>query len=192
MTPVLLLGLFMGGCASTPSQTPSEMGHSILSALDSGEEKEAHDLFRSIARDRSYTDAIYPVLYNAASGRYEEGDTAASSRVLRFMRAHYDDAAAVREALLYSLFIERGRLDDPDPEFLDEMDSLLQELSDRSESPPVWLDLVAAQQAIDRGELREARAALERFRSAWTGEPSELALYVDEMSQYIQIHENQP
>ena len=194
--PALVIGLvlapLLGGCASAPSQSPSEMGPSILSALDAGEEKEANDLFRSVARDRSYTEAIYPVLYKAARGRYEEGDTAASSRVLRFMRRHYEDAAAVREALLYSLFIERGRSDDLDPELTEEMDAVMAELSELNDDSPVWLDLVAAQQAIDRGELGEARAALERFRSAWTGEPAELALYVDEMDQYIQIHATQP
>ena len=53
---------------------------------------------------------------------------------------------------------------------------------------PAWVQLVVAQQAIDRGDMREAAEAAALFRSAWDGHPPQLLAYVEDIERYVQTH----
>ena len=190
LVPRLLLPCIalLGACAATPSGPPDAVAQDILLALESGDAGRADDLFQRVERNNEYTEKIYPVLYDAASARKEQGDFAISVTMLRFLAAHYPRANAVREALLYGLFLERAAQTPgtaPDPALLDEIEANLAALGGRSS---VWIDLAETQYHIDRGSLDEARASFQRFSQAWDGSPPSLVVYVDDITRYLVSH----
>ena len=186
----LWLGILLGaltGCVTTPAGPPEEVAPKIAAALDSGNSKEAEQLFTASASEKEGSDQLYPLLYEEAHTRYKKGDSESSARLLKFMSGHYPRALAVREALVCALFLERAGKDAADPELLKTIDAAAQELR-KSAAPPPWLGLVEAQVAIDRGEPAAARDAFASFKKSWDGRPPELAIYVDDIDRYLSSH----
>ena len=180
--------LLTSACASNPPGPPGGLALEIMAELDAGRSAQADELFERVATDRSYTEEIYPVLYARAQERYEAGDFADAATLLRFLARHYDRGKAVREALLYALFLDRATTPGPRPELTAEIEGVLRDLRTREARTP-WLELVAAQQAIDQDRLPEARQAFERFvTSDGPTLVPELALYVENVSRYLQSH----
>lgn len=178
-----LLLWILAGCASSPSGPPEEVAPRIVTALDAGDEEEASELFEGAP-----SELLYPLLYEEARGRHGSGDGAGAARVLRFMATRYPRARAVREALVYSLFLERAAAEPPTPELLAELETRVAELRAEGGEPPVWIALVEAQLAVDRGRPNAAIEALATFHSGWDGRPEELAVYVDDLERYVATH----
>ena len=177
----------LAGCASTPPGPPEEVAPRIVAALDAGREEDAEELFEASAREKSAEERLYPLLYEEARARYQKGDSEPSARVLRFMAGRYPKALAVREALVYALFLERAESDVPAPELVQAIGAAVGELR-KAGAPPLWIGLVEAQQAIDRGEPDAAREVFAGFKKAWDGRPSELAVYVEDIDRYMVSH----
>jgi hypothetical protein len=187
--PVLLLALpLAAGCAAAPAGPPDQVAARIVVDLDRGESDDARELWKGVAARPEHRERIYPILYQAARERYSRGDVAGSSRILRFMEPRYPDALAVRQALLYSLFVERALMEAPDPKLVAAIEEGLADVREGSAQLPAWVDLVATQTAIDQNRLSEARESFGRFRSQWQGEPQELALYVEDLERYLTSH----
>lgn len=184
---IIVLSLAAAACVSSPPGTPEEVAAGVIDELDAGRPAEAGQLFERIASDDEAREKIYPILFFEARDRYRLGDAAGAAEVLRFMAPRYPAGAAVREALLYSLFLERAQSEKPDAELVDEIGEILADVG-AGDSGPEWVDLVRSQQAIDRGELPEAREALAQFLDSWEGNPPELMLYVEDMERYLRTH----
>ena len=116
------------------------------------------------------------------------GDNVGSVALLRFMAWGYPNATAVREGLLYGLFLQRAGLDQADPQLTTDIDRAISELRSLSNEPPIWIDLVETQQRIDKGDPGAARESLARFLEQWTGEPAGLTLYVEDLHRYLTTH----
>jgi thioredoxin-like negative regulator of GroEL len=182
---LLALPRLLAGCNSTPSGPPEELAPRIVTALDAGEDEEAAELFD--AASAGDEERLYPLLYQAARGRYERGDGAGASRVLRFMAPRYPKARAIREAEVYALFLERAQAESATPELVAELEALVGEVRKAGE-PPLWIALVEAQLAIDRDEESRALESLASFQAGWDGRPEELAVYVDDLERYMSTH----
>jgi hypothetical protein len=173
-------------CATVPADPPGVVGARLVEHIEAGRLADASAEFDAVAANAHYRERIYPIVYEAARRRYADAEPAQAIALLRFLTERYPQAMAAREALLYAHLVHRGTQVRPDPAALDEIDRLLGELRDSSTPLPIWIELVAAQQAIDRGDLAEARAAVAGFRAGWDGAPAELGLYVEELERYLQ------
>jgi hypothetical protein len=180
------LALLAAACAATPVGPPEEVAPRIATALDAGKSDEAAELFEGAADDGG-SEKLYPLLYEEARGRYRGGECARSARLLRFMADRYPRALAVREALVYALFLERAASETPAADVLQELDAAVADLR-RQGSAPHWIELVEAQLSIDRGEPARARTHLASFREAWDGQPPELVVYVEDIGRYLDSH----
>ncbi len=172
-------------CAMAPTD-PSAYGVQIISDLDAGQDSAAQEAFDRFADDDQFRETLYPVLFGEARSRYLDGDYEGAARVLRFTADRYPKAVAVREALLYSLFLLRADLAQPDSSLSHEMDTILAALDELGGDAAPWADLVATQNAIDLGQLEAAKAPYERFRAAWDGQPADLEPYVEDLGRYLQ------
>ena len=182
--------LFLASCASTGNRgpdTPEATASGIVSALEIGDAGSAAQLFSSLSNDEE-KDQAYPVLYSAAEQRYETGNERAAVEILRFMSPRYPDAASVKLARLYGLFMVRAERPDVAPEFAQEMANVLDEVRVSSPAPPLWVSLIEAQVAIDQGRVEDARPHFESFRRRWHGVPHRLALYVADLERYLATH----
>lgn len=179
-----LVGL-LASCVSTPSGPPEEVAPRIVAALEAGQKAEAEELFEACASDGDASELLYPLLYEEARVRYQKGESGPSARILGFMSGRYPRALAVREGLVYALFLERARSAVPAPELVQELDAAVTELRKAASVPPPWLDLVEAQLAIDRGETAAAREAFASFEKGWDGGPAELTVYVEDIDRYL-------
>ena len=178
----------LGACATTPPGPPEEVAPRITAALDAGRTKEADELFAASASDEGASEQIYPLLYEEAHGRYQKGESEPSARILRFMARRYPKARAVREALVYALFLERAASDPPNPELVQEIGTAVGDLRKSGGVVPTWIGLVEAQLAIDRGEPHAAREVFAGFKQAWDGQPDELTVYVEDIDRYLTSH----
>lgn len=176
--------VLLAGCASTPVGPPEEVAPRIVALLDAGKDEDAAELFEASARAEGAEQRLYPLLYEEARARYQKGDSQPSARVLAFMAGRYPRALAVREALVYALFLERAESEVPEPELVQAIGTAVGELK-QSGAAPLWIGLVEAQQAIDRGEPDAAREAFAGFKDAWDGRPAELTVYVDDIDRYL-------
>ena len=179
---LLIAALLAAACASTSAGPPEETAPRIVALLDAGQVADADALFAAADDDR---EPLYPLLFEIARTRYEQGETARTTAVLRFMGRHYTTSLAVQEALAYALFLERAESDRARPELVREIDETLEKLGPR-ETP--WIELVRAQNAIDRGDLDEARAAYARFGERQPDTSVELAVYVEDIDRYLKSH----
>jgi len=184
---VVLLALALS-CVMTSSGTPNEVADEIVVMLDAGDVTGAERLLDRASRRGATAGKLYPLLYQSASERFGNADSPGAARILRLMVSRYESATAVREALLLCLFIERAKQAEPDKSIGDEIQTLLGELEQLPASTSPWLDLIATQQAIDRGSLEEAHIRLNRFRQAWDGKPESLLIYVEDMERYLESH----
>lgn len=183
-----LLSLFMVACVSSPTGPPAEVAANLVSYLDDGATADAGDLMKQVSRKSGYFERIYPVLFEAARERYEAGDPAGAARILRLMSNNYPQAMAVREALIYSLFMQRAAIDKPDLVLTNEIEQTLAEFTSQTGAQSAWLELIGTQAAIDAGKLEEARESLLRFLDTWDGEPPSLLVYVEDLERYLRSH----
>jgi hypothetical protein len=165
------------------------VGAQIVEYLKRGQQDQAAAAFSAAAPFDDYREKIYPLLYEAARNRHRQADMAGAQTLLEFLAVRYAEAMAVREALLYVLFIQRGERERADPVALAKADRLLEELRAGRSELPVWVELVAAQQALDGNRPEDAQVALDRFRAGWNGEPKELSEYVVEIDRFLRTHE---
>jgi hypothetical protein len=182
----LSLLLAWASCTASPKPPPDQVARSVIAALDQHDEPEAIRLFETSSEQPTDRDKMYPVLYAAASERYLQGDFSGSASLLRFTAQRYPEARAVREALLYSLVLQRAEQSSPDPALLREIEQLLEEIQDTPGAPFPWLDLVATQHFIDRQCWSDARHALQRFETAWSGSPPGLSMYVEDLQRFLE------
>jgi hypothetical protein len=183
-----ILLVTVAGCATTPPGPPEEVAPRIAVALDEGRTDEAQDLFDASTSESGASEQIYPLLYEEANTRYQKSESAHSAAILGFMARNYPRARAVREARVYALFLERAHGDAPSPELVKELGTAVAELRKAGGETPLWIGLVEAQLAIDRGEHPAAREAFAGFKKAWDGSPEELAIYVDDIDRYLTSH----
>jgi len=172
-------------CASTPAAVPPEQAApKIVALLDAGKSGDADELFAAEEREPSVRDGLYPLLYEQARGRFERGETTGAAAILRFMARAYPKSIAVREALVYALFVERAGSAQPPPELVQEMGTVIATL-EGADVPP-WVELARAQEAIDGGKPGTAREALARFQRANTDSTPEIVLYAEDIERYLQ------
>lgn len=183
-SPLLVLALVLGGCASAPSGPPEEVAGRILTSLDADRPGEARASFERVADDRAYRREVYAILYSSAGERYASGDPEGAATLLRFLAEAYPDAPAVREALVYSLFLVRSRSEHATPESNRELEHWARELGEVPGARSPWLDLVDAQLAVDGDDPAGAREALTRFLESWNGEPAALLPYVEDLGRF--------
>ena len=183
---ILLVGLV--SCVTTPPGPPEEVAPQIAAALDAGRTKEAEQLFEASASESGASEQLYPLLYEEANKRYQKGESERSARMLGLMAKYYPKARAVREARVYALFLQRAHDDPPTPEVVKDLGTAVGELRKAGGETPLWIGLVEAQMAIDRGEPMAARDAFAGFKKAWDGRPEELAIYVDDIDRYLLSH----
>lgn len=187
ITSLLSLVLLVDACKTAPPAPPEELANTLVTELDAGRVEEAEKLFARVEDDAEYRDKTYPVLYGAARTRYQDGNASGAAVLLRFLHDGYPEAGSVPEALLYSLFLERAGQEKPDPELAAEIDGLIAELRREKTTLPAWVDLIEAQQAIDRGDTELAGEAYARFLGAWDRRPGDpfLAVYVDDIGRHL-------
>ena len=175
----------LAACASTPSGPPEEIAPKIVALLDEDKADDAEDLFERAARADEVRDQLYPLLYETARARYEKGEAQGSARVLRFMAEQYPNSLAVDEALVYALFLERAGTEEPSSEMVQELGKAIAHLREGTTEAPAWVELAAAQQAIDRGDLGAARQAYARFQLAKRETSPALTVYVEDIDRYL-------
>jgi len=185
---VILALLLSTGCMTIPTGPPGEVASEILEHLDADRPAEARTLFERAAADDGKAERIYPILFESAKVRFESGDWAGSRRVLELMSEGYPNASAVREALVYDLYLERASTDTADEELLSALDKALAELEAGAASMPVWAELARTQVSIDRADLAAARQSFARFLGRWDGTPSALMVYVEDIDRYLSSH----
>jgi len=182
---ILLLTLSIGACAATPTAPPRELAETIATDLAAGRVEQANERFADVEDDEDYREQLYPVLFDAARARYESGDGAGAAAQLRFLGERFPESRSVHEALVYALFLERSAQESSDPELVQELTDALTRLAEFDETGPSFVDLVAAQAAVDRGDTDAARSALDRFLRVWDGRPAELMPYVEDLGRAI-------
>lgn len=192
LTVLALLATFaLAACSATSVQTfsnPAEATAAIVQAAEVGDQEEARRIFDSFARSSVQRDRVYASLFDAAEARYDRGDGGAAANILQFVTAQYPAAVAAREALVYSLFIDRAGGATPTDEGAMALAQAVQGARESNPQPSPWIDLAATQVAIDRGDLASARADFSQFLDRWDGQPAGLMEYVEDIDRYLQTH----
>lgn len=181
----------LSACASAPSQAPDELAVSLVADLEAGDRSAASKRFKPVADNEEYRELIYPVLFDAARASYEAGNGESAVSLLRFLVDKYPAAQGAREAFLYALFLERGSVLEADEATNEEIQEQLDALREEGATPPNFVRLVAAQAAIDRGDMGAARSELDQFLAAWDGQPARLLPYVEDLTRYISLQGGQ-
>jgi hypothetical protein len=189
---VLFITPLLGAsCAATSVQAfanPGEATQAMVLAAEAGNHEEARRIFNSFARSSIQRDKVYANLFNAAETRYERGNGAAAARILELVTVEYPAAVAAREALVYSLFVDRAGADAPSEGQTESMALAISAAREASGRRSPWVDLAATQVAIDRGDTSAARAEFDGFLQGWDGEPADLLPYVEDLDRYLQTH----
>ena len=183
---LLLLGT-LAACVATPAAPPEEAAPKIVALLVAGKDEDAAALFASELGEPGARDALYPLLFEQARTRFERGEAHESAAILRLMGHGYPKSIAVRESLVYALFLERAANASAAPELVQELGAVIASLRKDGAEVPQWVDLAQSQQAIDRGDVGAAREAFARFE-AHKDTPPELTLYVEDIDRYLKSH----
>lgn len=194
--PILLpflaaLALVCLSCASTSVQTfasPEEATAAIVTAAEAGDDDEANRIFDSFARSSVKRDQVYASLFDTASSRYESGRSGDAARILGFVTKNYPNAVAAREALVYSLFLERAEAGVATDESTEAMEAAIKDVRSSVATPSPWVDLADTQVAIDKNDLPRARRSFDAFLARWDGAPASVVLYVEDIDRYLQSH----
>ncbi|MEM8711972.1 MAG: hypothetical protein AAGG01_13560 [Planctomycetota bacterium] len=187
----LLAASALTACSSTSVQTfssPAEATAAIVQAAEAGDQEEATRIFDSFARSSVQRDRVYASLFDAAEARYDRGNGGAAANILTFVTAQYPAAVAAREALVYSLFIDRASGAEPTDDGVVALAQAVEGARESNPQPSPWIDLAATQVAIDRDDLSSARADFSQFLERWDGEPAGLMEYVEDIDRYLQSH----
>lgn len=191
VTAALLIPLLGASCAATSVQTfanPAEATQAIVQAAEAGNQEEARRIFASFARSSVQRDKVYASLFSAAETRYERGNGASAARILDLVTTEYPKAVAAREALVYSLFVDRAGAETPTEGQTETMALAIEEARAASPQSSAWVALAATQVAIDRGDTSGARAEFDGFLQSWDGQPANLLPYVEDLDRYLQTH----
>jgi hypothetical protein len=183
-----LAALAAAACASAPTAPPDVLAADIVAALDAGQRARADELFAPVHGDDAYRERVYPVVFGAARERFARGEPEAAAAQLAFLSQAYPEAASVRTALLYSLFLQRAGQAQADPALVEAIGKALDGVRATTTSPPAWVDLIDAQHAIDAGDLDAAQSSYQRFCATWNRSPPALAVYVDDVGRYLGTH----
>lgn len=185
------LAALLAACASTSVQTfgsPEEATAAMIDAAAVGDMEEADRIFDSFARSSVERDRAYASLFDAAERRYESGDGDEAANILELVTTKFPSAIAAREALAYSLLIERAERGEASSELTERMMAAIDHVRASTDRPPVWVDLAATQAAIDAGEIENARRTFGRFLDGWEGNPGALLGYVEDINRYLETH----
>lgn len=189
MKRILLLAAILipaTGCSSTPKLSPDDASNKIAESLVAGNVDDAEEIFDDIDGSDHHMQAVYATVYDRAGNYYRKERFAEAIVMLRFLHEHYEGAAAPRLALLYAHFLYRGKREDtPERDELKEVGKLVKEIRKADEHYPWWVDLAAAQAAVDAGRLNDARKEYAVFKSRWDGQPREARFYVEEFERYF-------
>ncbi len=191
ITALLLVPFLGASCAATSVQTfanPTEATQAIVQAAEAGDQDEARRIFASFARTSVQRDKVYASLFNAAETRYERGNGAGAARILELVTTEYPKAVAAREALVYSLFVDRAGAEAPTEGQTESMALAIDAARSASSQTSAWVALAATQVAIDRGDTSSARAEFDGFLQGWDGQPADLLPYVEDLDRFLQTH----
>jgi len=175
------------GCRGTPDWTADEASNAIAEKLAAGKVDEAEEIYDDIEGSDDHEQAVFATVYDRAGNYYRKEKFDASIRMLRFLHEHYEDAEAPRVALLYAHMLRRGQIEGaPADDDVKEMRSLVKEIRAKDAKYPTWVDLAAAQAAVDAGRVADARQEYATCKSKWDGSPREAQFYVEEFDRYFQ------
>jgi hypothetical protein len=174
------------GCGSSSNLTADEAANRISDLLVAGEVDEADDIFDDVDGDDHYRETVYSVVYARAGDMYRKQKWSVAAVQLRFLTEHYENAAAPRQALLYTLLRQRAEQDKaPSSKEVKEVKQLVKTIRKAEEHPSPFVALAAAQAAVDEGRVDEARKEYDAFRAGWDGQPRELLDYTVEFDRYF-------
>ena len=193
--PALLLAAILVpliGCG-TPNLSEDEASNQIAENLAAGNIKDAEKIFDGIDGSDHHVETVYATVYDRAGSYYRKDRYKEAINLLRFLHEHYPDAGAPRLALLYAHFLQRGRTRGaPDRKLRKEFDGLIKEIRKADdEKYPAWVDLAAAQSAVDAGKTGAARKEYGKFKSKWDGKPREMRFYVEEFDRYFRTQDQE-
>ena len=177
------------GCGSFTNLTADEAANKISDLLVAGEVEEADDLFDDVDGSDHHVETVYSVVYSRAGDMYRKQKWSVAAVQLRFLHEHYPDAAAPRQALLYTLLRRRAQQTRaPGKNEVKEVKRLVKTIRKAEETPSPFVALAAAQAAVDEGRVDIARKEYEAFRASWNGQPRELLEYTVEFERYFEIN----
>ena len=177
------------GCGSSSNLTADDAANKISDLLIAGDVEEANELFDDIDRSDHHVETVYAVVYARAGDMYRKEKWSVASIQLRFLHEHYPDAAAPRQALLYTLLRRRAQqTGEPDAKDVKEVKRLIKDIRKVEENPSPFVALAAAQAAVDEGRVDVARKEYAAFRATWDGRPRELLEYTVEFDRYFETN----
>lgn len=181
----LLLAAIPCACSSAEprSTSPQRLTNQIVTHLEAGEYEAASELFENSSENAQR--GLYSSLMSAGEESYDTAQDESAVAIFFFMADHYPDSPAAQEALLYSLFIQRTKQEEPTREQIDEIGTVLENLPE-SLKGTAWVALVETQYWIDRNRPAHAQAAYENFQGIWNGRPSFLSEYVMEIERWLE------
>lgn len=176
--------LALAACQSTSVQTyssPGEATRAIVAAAEIGDAEEASRIFDTFARSSVQRDRVLVELVDAGLGRLEAGRHRAAAGVLSFACERYPGAVGARDSLVLALLLERGTADSAGPGQTAALEEAVADARTVGPSPAIWVDLAAAQVAVDAGDQGRAQESFAAFLGAWTGQPASLTSQVEEL-----------
>lgn len=178
----------LAGCGSTPDLSPDDASNQIAENLAAGKVEAAEEIFDGVDRSDEHRSAIRATVYERAGAYYRADRFREAIALLRFLNEHYPDQSAPRLALLYAHFHQRGKTNAvPGAKNLKEVNGLIETIREEDEKYPAWVDLAAAQAAVDGSRIETARKEYAQFKSKWDGRPREFAFYVEEFERYFRM-----
>jgi len=180
------------GCGSSSDMTADDAANKISDLLVAGEVEEANDLFDDIDGSDHHVETVYSVVYARAGDMYRKQKWSVAAVQLRFLHEYYPDAAAPRQALLYTLLRQRAQQTRaPNAKAIKEVKRLVKATRKAEEKPSPFVALAAAQAAVDEGRVDIARKEYDAFRATWNGQPRELLEYTIEFDRYFMTNGGQ-
>ncbi len=182
---LLLPGLAACSATDLDSRTPRQVAAEVADLLVAGDEGAAAELFDAWAEDEGARQAMYPVLFDIAEEHYDTGSARDAAAIMRFTASRYPNSLAAKEALLYSLLLQRAEEGALSRSGLDEMGDLVRELEGRAQNP-AWVSLAAIWYWIDRDRPEQAAEAWRDFQDTWNGRPSYLKPELVEIERWLE------
>lgn len=169
-------------------RTPEEATGALIEAAERGDVDEASRIFDTFARASVQRDRVYARAFDAAMVREDAGEAVKSANILKFVCEKYPGATSAREALAYSLWMERNGSEEASEGQTKDLRAAINDVRSATSKPAVWMDLAETQVAIDEGDLDRAREAFGTFLFNWDGTPVSLMAYVEELERFLQTH----
>jgi len=174
------------GCSFGSDLTADDAANKISDLLVAGEVEEANDLYDDVDGGEHHRETVYSVVYARAGDMYRKQKWSVAADQLRFLHEQFPDAAAPRQALLYTLLRQRAQQTRaPSTKEVKEVKRLVKTIRKAEENPSPFVALAAAQAAVDEGRVDTARKEYDTFRATWDGQPRELKEYTVEFDRYF-------